>query len=135
MCSDKVIELQQELYEIKSILYLRVHKKEVEDAEFAFNNGLSHYNKHMTAGELPKNMTFEQYVSKAKQISMKAINGSSVKAYKYQGNRTAKSDGQWFVSYIGGIGGKIITAFPLRGGFDRFYKLMKNWYGTELNKE
>ena len=107
----------------------------IKDAEFTFENGQYHYEKHKKDNELPKGMTYEDYIKKARDVSLKSINGTTVSAYKYEGNRIAKTDGQWFVSYVGGKGGKLVTAFPLRGGYNRFYRLMDDWYGTEIRKE
>lgn len=110
-------------------------KNIMEDADFSFRNGKKHYERHMELGELPRNMSLEQYFQKARNVSYKSINGRTVKAYRYGGNRTAKTDGEWFTSYVGGKGGTLITAFPLRRGVSRFHELMRRDDGEEIRKE
>ena len=126
----KLQEILDELIGIKKLF-----KTKNEDADFTFTNGKKHYEERIMLKEIDKTMTYEEYVTKARNVSFKSINGNNVKAYKYSGNRIAKTDGSWFVSYTGGKGGTLITAFPLRRGMSRFYELMDRDYGIEIKKE
>ena len=110
-------------------LYQEILKVFTKDAEFGFMNGKKHHEERLKNKEIPETMSFEDYLRKAKEVSLKPINGSTVRAYRYRGNRIGKSDGSWFVSYVGGIGGTLVTAFPLRGGWGRFEKLMDRDWG------
>lgn len=123
MNSDKVREIQQELYEIKNMLGSK--NKATEDAMFTYNAGLKHYQKRLDDNDIPSSMSFKEYLQKAKEVSLKPIDGKNVLAYKYRGGRVAKFDGSWFVSYVGGSGGTLVTAFPLRRGRSRFFELMR----------
>lgn len=116
-------------------LYQEILKVFTKDAEFGFMNGKKHYEKRISSKEIPATMSFEDYLRKAKQVSLKQINGTTVRAYKYKGNRIGKSDGEWFVSYVGGIGGTLVTAFPLRNGWSRFEYFMDKDWGEEIRKE
>lgn len=130
MNKEALQKIQAILLDIKNELRVKV-----TDADFQFTNGERHYQKHMDDRELPSDMTLQQYLGKSKEVSLKSINGRNVRAYSYSGNKVAKTDGNWFVSYVGGKGGIIVTSFPLRGGASRFDSLMNRDYGTELKKE
>lgn len=103
------------------------------DAKFAYRNGMKHYDKRQKENVIPKSMTWEEYFKKAEEVSLKPINGKSVKAFKFNG-KIAKYDSSWFVVYTN-IRGIIITAYPLNGGWDRFYRLMKRDHGKPIDKE
>ena len=107
----------------------------VKDAVFSKGNGINHYNRHLELGDIPKTMTLQQYLDKAKEVSLKVIDSKTVRAFRFQGNRTAKTDGKWYVSYEGGKGGMLITAFPLRGGYSRFDRLCDSRGGTMISRE
>ena len=94
-------------------LYQEILKVFTKDAEFGFLNGKKHHEERLKNKEIPETMSFEDYLRKAKEVSLKPINGSTVRAYRYRRNRIGKSDGSWFVSYVGGIGGTLVTAAPL----------------------
>lgn len=88
-----------------------------EDATFHPKSLDKHWETHKygskgSANKLPKGMTKEQYASKAEALSLQKIDGKRVQAYKYQHNRVAKTNGQWFVAYADGLNGNIVTCFP-----------------------
>lgn len=116
-------------------IYKDITKVFSSDAEFGFRNGMKHYEDRIRYEEIPKTMTYQQYFSKSKEVSLKRIDGKNVRAYRYKGDRIGKSDGKWFVSYAGGIGGTIITSFPLRNGWERFEYLLKRDEGREIIKK
>ena len=130
MNSKQIKELHQELYSIKQM----INAKNTYDAMFSYKAGMRHYEKRLADNDIPKNMTFKEYLQKAKEVSLKKIDGRNVLAYKYAGGRVAKFDGSWFVSYVGGPGGTLVTAFPLRRGKGRFFELMKRDGGQLLSQ-
>ena len=131
------MELKKVISALLEVKYALHNKAQTADAEFGYQNGRKHYQEHMDLRELPATMTYEEYVRKAREVSLKPINGKSVRAFEYykDGYRTGKSDGQWFVSYVGGKGGTLVTAFPLRGGWGRYEYFLRRDKGVEINKE
>ena len=54
-------------------LYQEILKVFTKDAEFGFMNGKKHYEKRISSKEIPATMSFEDYLRKAKQESLKQI--------------------------------------------------------------
>jgi hypothetical protein len=123
---EKLQQIADALYKIRSMLSSKANV--TEDATFSFDNAEIHYKKHMALGELPKSMTVREYMNKARDVSLKNIDGNNVRAYKADG-RIKKFDGSWFVVYNGNA---IATAYPLRGGTRRFEELMRKESGKEI---
>lgn len=110
----------------------------VMDAVFHPNALEKHWEAHKygtSSGstQLPKQMTKTQYAKKAEHLSLQKIDGKRVRAYKYRGNRIAKCNGQWFVSYADGLNGNITTCFP--ASYSDFERWMKRDNGVEIFKE
>ena len=68
-------------------IYKDITKVFSPDAEFGFRNGMKHYEDRIRYGEIPKTMTYQQYFSKSKEVSLKRIDGKNVRAYRYKGDR------------------------------------------------
>lgn len=89
----------------------------VFDATFRGSNLESHYEAHTNPSipntKLPKGMTKQEYARKSEIVSLKKIDNKNVIASQY-GNRTAKSDNEWFVVYADGKNGEIVSSYPGR---------------------
>lgn len=111
----------------------------VFDAKFHPNSLDKHWEDHKYGSksgktQLPKQMTKTQYAKKAEHLSLQKIDGKKVRAFKYQGNRIAKTNGQWFTAYADGKdNGNINSCFP--AGYDYWLRAMKAKNGVEIFKE
>ncbi len=105
------------------------------DAKFQYKNGLAHYKKRQARKDIPQNMTRKEYFDKSERLSLKDLNGKTVRAYKVgSDNRTVKYADGWILVYAGGKNGRLISAYPV-SGIGRFLSLMKRDNGVELEKE
>lgn len=88
---------------------------DVFDATFRSSNLEAHYKAHTDPAiantKLPKGMSKEEYAKKSELVSLKKIDNKNVIAAQY-GNRTAKSDNEWFVVYADGKNGEIVSSYP-----------------------
>lgn len=91
------------------------------------------YGSHSSSTKLPKQMTKTQYAKKAERLSLQKIDGKRVRAYKFKGNRIAKTNGQWFTVYADGLNGNINTCFP--ASYSDWERWMKRDGGVEIFKE
>ena len=103
-----------------------------EDAKYRYKNGLEHFKKRKRLNEIPKDMGLSKYLKISEQVSLKSINGKSVRAYKTKEGMIVKNDGNWTVVYSGGKNGTLISSYPQsRSKFERKMKEQ----GEEIFKE
>lgn len=114
--------------------YYKIAK--VFDATFEKANGKLHYHKRRNEKSIPKDMKKRQYEKIAEKVSLKNIDGKSVRAFKVRKkgkDRIVKCDGKWLVVYVDGKHGTIVSAYPCP--MSKWVTKMKNSNGEEIFKE